>query len=80
MVSVTDWRPPRLPVVLLPPYGEDALARGTPSQVRIPSPTSSVPRDPTLDAVSLQRQRHVSQAATGLALGAGEHGSAARGG
>lgn len=53
MVSATDWRPP-WPLMVLPPQGE--LPRwdpplGTPSQFRIPSPTSSVPM---LDAESLQ--------------------------
>lgn len=48
MVSATDWRPPGEPPPLEPP------PRGTPSQWRIPSPTSSVPMEPTLDTESLQ--------------------------
>ena len=46
MVSVTDWRPAWLPWD--DPARDDPL--GTPNQVLIPSPTSSVP---TLDTESL---------------------------
>lgn len=61
MVSATDWRPAWL-LMVLPPQGE--LPRrdpplDTPSQFRIPSPTSSVPM---LEAESLRRNRLISQA------------------